>query len=221
MILFLDFDGVLHPFLARSSADAFCYLSRLETVLREFPDVQIVIASTQREAAPLALLARRFSPDIAARIVGATPIFEIHDAGDVAGSRHREILAYLDGSGADWLALDDDASLFPPGCAELVLSDDGFHDAEERALRAALSNADERTKRLAGTFVEVAFTNEEVEQAIAAETDAGLRARGPGGECTFLNLKVMTEAARSQCTARPGLNHISLDPSYFSAPGHE
>jgi hypothetical protein len=137
-ILFLDFDGVLHLFLARSSADAFCYLPRLEKVLREFPAVQIVIASTQRETVPLEILVQRFSPDIAARIVGATPIFEIHDAGDVAGSRHREILAYLDGSGADWLALDDDASLFPPGCAELVLCDDGFQYAEERALRAAL-----------------------------------------------------------------------------------
>lgn len=137
-ILFLDFDGVLHPFLARFSTDAFCYLSRLEKVLREFPAVQIVIASTQREAAPLALLVHRFSPDISARIVGVTPTFEIHDAGDVAASRHREILAYLDDSAADWLALDDDASLFPPGCTELVLCNDGFQDAEERALRAAL-----------------------------------------------------------------------------------
>ena len=139
MILFLDFDGVLHPFLTRSGPDAFCYTPRLERVLREFPAVQIVIASTQREAVPLAFLVQRFSPDIAVRIVGATPILEIHDAGDVAGSRHREILAYLRGSGADWLALDDDASLFPPGCAELVLCDDGFREAEERALRVALS----------------------------------------------------------------------------------
>lgn len=136
--LFLDFDGVLHPFLARSSAEAFCHLPRLERVLREFPAVQIVIASTQREAVPLAHLAQQFSPNIAARIVGITPILEVRDAGDVAGSRHREILAYLRGSNADWLALDDDASLFPSGCAELVLCDDGFRDAEERALRTAL-----------------------------------------------------------------------------------
>lgn len=59
--LFLDFDGVLHPFLARSSAEAFCHLPRLERVLREFPVVQIVIASTQRESVPLAHLAQRFS----------------------------------------------------------------------------------------------------------------------------------------------------------------
>ncbi len=138
MIIFLDFDGVLHPFLARSSTDAFCYLPRLESVLRDFSNVQIVIASAQREVMPLALLKEQFAPDIAARIIGVTPVVEIRDAGDVAGSRYREILAYLDGSGAGWLSLDDDASLFPPGCTELVLCDDGFRDPEERALRAAL-----------------------------------------------------------------------------------
>jgi len=138
MIIFLDFDGVLHPFLDRSSAKAFCYMPRLEKVLREFSSVQIVIASTQREVVPLALLRAQFAPDIAARIIGVTPIVEIRNAGDVVGSRHREILAYLNGSGAGWLALDDDASLFPHGCAELVLCDDGFRDHEERALRTAL-----------------------------------------------------------------------------------
>lgn len=138
MIIFLDFDGVLHPFLERSSAKAFCYLPRLESVLRDFPNVQIVIASTQREFVPLPLLKEQFASDIAACIVGTTPVHQICDAGDVVSSRYREILAYLDGSGADWLALDDDASLFPPGCAELILCDDGFRDPEEHALRAAL-----------------------------------------------------------------------------------
>lgn len=45
MILFLNFDGVLHPFLARSGPDAFCYLRRLESVLREFPTVRVMIAT--------------------------------------------------------------------------------------------------------------------------------------------------------------------------------
>lgn len=135
MIIFLDFDGVLHH---ENVTLKRCHLPRLEKVLREFPAVQIVIASTQRESVPLALLAQRFSPDMAAHIVGITPVLEVRDVGDVAGSRHREILVYLRGSGADWLALDDDASLFPPSCAELVLCDDGFREAEERALRTAL-----------------------------------------------------------------------------------
>lgn len=141
MILFLDFDGVLHPFLARASSEAFCYLPRVEKVLREFPAVRIVIASTQREHTPLALLVQRFSPDIAARIIGTTPVLAIRDTGDVAGSRYREIQAYLSAGGSGpWLALDDDASLFPPGCAELILCDDGFCETEERALCAAFAD---------------------------------------------------------------------------------
>jgi hypothetical protein len=32
---------------------------------------------------PLAILVKRFAPDIAARIVGTTPAFKIHDACDV------------------------------------------------------------------------------------------------------------------------------------------
>lgn len=87
---------------------------------------------------PRLVLVKRFTPNIAARIVDTTPTFKIRDASDMAGSRYRKILAYLDGSGADWWALDDDVSLFPPGCAELVLCDDGFRDHEERALGTAL-----------------------------------------------------------------------------------
>jgi len=100
--------------------------------------VRIVITSAQRETLPFALLVQRFSPDIAARIVGTTPVHEICDAGDAAGIRYSEILAYLGDSGTNRLALDDDALLFPPGCAQLVLCEDGFGDAEERALRTAL-----------------------------------------------------------------------------------
>ena len=52
MILFLDFDGVLHPegedHILNGGAD-FCFLPRLETLLREFPFVKIVISSSWRE----------------------------------------------------------------------------------------------------------------------------------------------------------------------------
>lgn len=49
MILFLDFDGVLHPFFPRSDRtdeenQLFEYLSRLEKVLRDYPICRIVIS---------------------------------------------------------------------------------------------------------------------------------------------------------------------------------
>ena len=42
MILFLDFDGVLHPEYDRQAAPAdvaFCHLPRFEAVMREHPEV--------------------------------------------------------------------------------------------------------------------------------------------------------------------------------------
>ena len=47
-ILFLDFDGVLHTNHS-DAADHFCQRERFESAMREFPTVQIVIASTWRE----------------------------------------------------------------------------------------------------------------------------------------------------------------------------
>jgi HAD domain in Swiss Army Knife RNA repair proteins len=44
-LLFLDFDGVLRP-VHSDKADYFCLLENFEAVMREFPGVRIVIAST-------------------------------------------------------------------------------------------------------------------------------------------------------------------------------
>jgi hypothetical protein len=49
MILFLDFDGVLHPEYDGQAAPAdvvFCHLPRFEAVMRDHPEVEIVISST-------------------------------------------------------------------------------------------------------------------------------------------------------------------------------
>lgn len=139
MILFLDFDGVLHPMSDRLNVESFCYVPRLENVLREFFDVKIVITSMQREHLSLPILSQYFSADIADRIIGTTSILPIKNAEDIAESRYREILVYLNGSPKNWVALDDDITLFPYNCPELIICNDGFHDAEVVALRAALN----------------------------------------------------------------------------------
>jgi len=76
VILFLDFDGVLHPegedHILNGGAD-FCFLPRLEALLREFPHVNIVISSSWREQLLYETLLKPFSSDIRDRILGATP----------------------------------------------------------------------------------------------------------------------------------------------------
>ena len=68
MILFLDFDGVLHPegedHILNGGVD-FCFLPRLEALLREFPHVKIVSLTAhcgltgERQASTSGVLAMR------------------------------------------------------------------------------------------------------------------------------------------------------------------
>ncbi|MFZ6676222.1 HAD domain-containing protein [Undibacterium sp. Xuan67W] len=125
MILFLDFDGVLHPFSARHDQEQqFVHLPALEELLREFPTLQIVVSSEWRLRFSLNELRGFFSTDIAARIIGVTPEIQIRETTDILGSRFREIEAFLIDAysvNETWLALDDDVSLFPPDCSQLIL----------------------------------------------------------------------------------------------------
>jgi hypothetical protein len=142
VLVFLDFDGVLHP----AGCDAsryFCQRDLLEEVLREHPKVGIVIASTWRQAYPMAEIKAFFSPDIAARIVGKTPTHE--DDGDehVRYLEIRKLLQNPKVAGAQWIAIDDSDFEFPDGCPNLLLCDSerGFDDAAAQALRERLQQA--------------------------------------------------------------------------------
>ncbi|MET3181728.1 UNVERIFIED_ORG: hypothetical protein ABIC43_004903 [Variovorax guangxiensis] len=112
MILFLDFDGVLHPegedHILNGGTD-FCFLPRLEALLREFPHVNIVISSSWREQLLYKSLLKPFSSDIRDWILGATP----HAGFGLPPpyrQREGEILAWLqihDAADEPWVALDD------------------------------------------------------------------------------------------------------------------
>lgn len=127
-ILFLDFDGVLHPEFSPPS-EYFCCLPHFEAVLRRVPDCEIVIASTWRVNHPLSDLQKPFAPDIAARIIGATPLLsEIEDVSDslLAYEREAECHAWLRANERAhllWLALDDRAWLYRPFSHNVYLVD--------------------------------------------------------------------------------------------------
>jgi hypothetical protein len=113
--LFVDFDGVLHPGLAGT----LCYASRLEDFLLDHPGVGIVLSTTWRQHYPLAELRMMFPASIRARIADVTPVAPE----GTRAARYAEIQAWLrrHGGGRRWAALDDDATLFPAWCDELVL----------------------------------------------------------------------------------------------------
>jgi hypothetical protein len=140
-ILFLDFDGVLHP-------DGVALFSRrdlLEEYLLLMPEIEIVISSTWRETQCLDELKDYFSASVRDRITGVTPSLE--DGYD-CGGRQREIHAFLDSNGlndgnASWIALDDMPLFFEDGYPHLVLTDStqGFNESNGDSLLAWYKDA--------------------------------------------------------------------------------
>ena len=129
-VLFLDFDGTLHPFGCWVDQH-FCRLPVLEAWLRRRADVAIVITSTWRQDHTLEELRARFAADLQARVIGATPVLQrdswAQRGGEPQGlqhERHTEVLRWLAQSGEPlrrWAALDDQVELYKPGCEQLVL----------------------------------------------------------------------------------------------------
>ncbi|MFZ6769329.1 HAD domain-containing protein [Undibacterium sp. Di26W] len=129
-ILFLDFDGVLHP-------DGYPHFSRLDlftACLLQMPDIDIVISSTWRYEKSLAELRNLFPAELRARIIGMTPILDI--GLDLRG-RQREIESFLQTNTSNpvWAALDDMREFFDDGCPNLIWVDPEFGFSEDDGMR--------------------------------------------------------------------------------------
>lgn len=122
-ILFLDFDGVLHP----DGIARFSNLGLFADYLSRMPEVEIVVSSTWREDHTLQELKDYFPVHMRDQIVGVTPSLE---DGYECGGRQREIQAYLDAEGLDgdncsWVALDDMRLFFDEDWPHLIATDPG------------------------------------------------------------------------------------------------
>lgn len=76
MLLFLDLDGVLHPFIRRADwppeeSELFAFLPRLLTVLDDFPRVDVVISSSWRLID--GVLETELPDALRQRVIGCTP----------------------------------------------------------------------------------------------------------------------------------------------------
>ena len=112
-VLFLDFDGVLHP--TSHGSVLFSQMNLLEDAVGN-ESCQIVISSSWRFHTDFAKLRGQFSRDLQERILGVTGEPYI---GSYA--RFHEINAYVQAQGIDdWRALDDAFWEFPKGCDQLI-----------------------------------------------------------------------------------------------------
>jgi len=145
MILFLDFDGVLHEDPCFDEARLFARAPDLAQALEPFPEVRIVLSTSWRSQRTLEQMTQPLPPALRRRVVDATPLATSADTPAALRPyrRHAECATWLRAQGHEhtsWFALDDRPSLFAPHCEQLVLCDSnvGFVDATARRLQAAL-----------------------------------------------------------------------------------
>ena len=142
MILFLDFDGVLHP--KGAGQKRFTNLTLFEATMREkiLAHVQIVISSTWRTAYGLEKLRDFFAHDIGERIISTTSTLRSYatsfERGEECQARANK------NSVAEWVALDDDLEGFSRTLrSRLVLCDGaiGFTEVDARHLASIITKS--------------------------------------------------------------------------------
>jgi len=143
MIIFLDFDGVLHPFfpskdLTDEENQLFSRTPRLWRILRECPNVQVVFSTSWRVQFPfqynLECATKGGGEDLVHRFIGSTPNLETEG---MYGRRDLEIEKWLNTNkhSGRWLAIDDMAELFADQTNfHLVNGDIGLTDADVLAI---------------------------------------------------------------------------------------
>lgn len=118
-VLFVDFDGVMHPEFCHASAH-FLHRDAFEGVMRMFSNVDLVISSTWRLQRTLPELKKLFSEDIAERLIGITPLYsQLMSIPEtlVGYQREAECRAWLQANNRltqPWVALDDRSWNFRP-----------------------------------------------------------------------------------------------------------
>jgi HAD domain in Swiss Army Knife RNA repair proteins len=144
MILFLDFDGVLHPdavyrvpgrgivletaLLPEEYANTFlfCYRPFLESVLADFPKVSIVLSTSWVATLGFDRSREQLSQALRARVLGAT-YHRVYTPKWHDQTRFEQILEYVARHrlGSRWLAIDNDHEGWPDSQYDhLVLTDD-------------------------------------------------------------------------------------------------
>lgn len=125
MIIFLDFDGVLHD-IGCMEKNLFRHAARFSEVLRDHQDIEVVISSDWRDLRNVVELARHFDIEVRPRFVGLTGN---EGATDKLRRRERECWQWLRAHGREnerWIAIDDWPDNFGqdlPGAGAVLFTD--------------------------------------------------------------------------------------------------
>lgn len=154
MILFLDFDGVLHPDPCFDTGRLFEHAALLVKALADFGEVCVVLSTSWRTSKSLEALTEPLPAELQVRVIGTTPLFSTFSPPPhlVPYRRQAECAQWLHVNGQiqrDWIALDDRPSWFSPACEHLIVCDSrsGFNEEAAGRLRSALQLARERMLR--------------------------------------------------------------------------
>lgn len=124
MILFLDFDGVLHPDAAylekgrpvlRADGELFMWTPHLVEALAPYPNVQIVLSTSWVQVRGFTRARDALPEALSKRVIGATWHSAMQGGGWGGGgmpvqTRYQEIARYVRRAQLKhWIALDDDA----------------------------------------------------------------------------------------------------------------
>jgi hypothetical protein len=125
LIVFLDFDGVLHPDPCLDAARLFENAPRLAHALGDFPRVALVLSTAWRQTRSFEQLLAPLPALLRHRIVGVTPNFSdfASSAALVPYRRQAECMQWMRHNRLQdepWLALDDRPSGFTPYCENLI-----------------------------------------------------------------------------------------------------
>jgi hypothetical protein len=147
VILFLDYDGVLHPDAAyymkgqpvlQASGELFMWAPILVELLQPYPDLQIVLSTSWVRVLRFNRARDYLPAELKKRVIGGTwhTAMQRHPEGThrlqtdwySTASRYEQIARYVDRAGdraIDWLAIDDDIRDWSEAASDRLVATDG------------------------------------------------------------------------------------------------
>ena len=151
LVLYLDYDGVLHHENVRWHPRQGAYLDApdgyalfqhavlLETLLAPYPSLRIVLSTSWVRVFGYSRAAKRLTPQLRARVIGATYHSTMRAQDFAAMPRGYQVWNDVQRrQPRDWLALDDDAQDWPDWCRDRLVHTHEHAGLSEPAVRAEL-----------------------------------------------------------------------------------